>query len=241
MRIAVLADIHGNLEAFQAVLADIDRADIDDILSLGDNIGYGPDSEPVMALLRDRRIPSVLGNHELVIKKPGFYKWFNPTVRETLQKTAAALSAENIQAICDMEPFLVRHGCRFVHGFPPKSPLLYLFQASEKKQRRVFSRIGERLCFIGHTHDLGLVAFDGDHLRYLPLPEGITRLDADRRYIVNIGSVGQPRDGDNRAKYVIRDTAEDTLETRFIPYDIESVVKKILAAGYPGYFARRLR
>lgn len=241
MRLAVISDIHGNLEAFHAILADMDRAGIDGVVSLGDNIGYGPDHEAVMAEIRRRNIPSVVGNHELVARKPLMERWFNPTLRRTLRDTAASLSRHSLDAIRAMPNYLVRDDCRFVHGFPPFSPTLYVFQMDERAILRAFSRISESICFIGHTHDLGLIVIHGATVSRLPLVGSPVTLPPDRRFLVNAGSVGQPRDGDNRAKYVIFDDAEHTLDVRYVPYDIEAVVRKILALGYPEHFALRLR
>lgn len=241
MKLAVLADIHGNLEAFESVLSDLETLGVTAMVSLGDNVGYGPDSEAVLRRLSTRGVDSVLGNHELVIKHPRFERWFNPLLRKHLHKTKAALSLNSIDAIMGMEKAMVRFGARFVHGFPPASPVLYLFQMSAGKILRAFSRFPERICFLGHTHDLRLIVFDGARLEMSPLKFGVTRLRSDCRYMVNVGSVGQPRDGDNRAKYVLWDIAEDALELRAVPYDIETVVKKIRKAGFPESYGTRLR
>ncbi len=241
MRIAVISDIHGNLDAFEAVLTDIDRSDIDHVVSLGDNIGYGPESENVVRRIMEREIPSVLGNHEKVIPDPEFIDWFNPMIQESMGKILEQLSEESIAYIRDMKPFLTQWGNRFVHGFPPESTSTYLFQVSEVEIRNALEAYPERLCFVGHTHELQLVSTDGDRIESPHFGRGVTRLNADTRYIVNVGSVGQPRDGDNRAKYVIRDVEEDTLEVRLVPYDIEAVVQKILKAGLPEFNAYRLR
>ena len=241
MRIAVISDIHGNLEAFEAVLADIDRSDIDRVVSLGDNIGYGPDSEEVVQRIMDREIPSVLGNHEKVIPEPEFLDWFNPTIQKSMEKILDRLSEESLAHLRDTESYLTRWNCRFVHGFPPESTSTYLFQVSEDEIRNVLSSYEDRLCFVGHTHELRLISADGDRIDYPPFGRGITKLNPGTRYLINVGSVGQPRDGDNRAKYVILDVKEDTLEVRFVPYDIETVVRKILDAGLPQFNAYRLR
>lgn len=241
MRLAVLSDIHGNMEAFLAVLADIDRAGVDRIVSLGDNIGYGAESEPVMALIRERGIPSILGNHELAVKSPRFSRWFNPLVRSSLEATFSGLSERTVGQIQKMELFRVAWRCRFVHGFPPRSPFLYLYQMSERKIRRAFEKFDERRCFIGHTHDLALVGVTEAAAFRLPFTRGSFPLDDDRKYLVNVGAVGQPRDGDSRAKYVIWDSDRASLEVRFVEYDIEAAARKILDAGLPESFAARLR
>lgn len=240
MKIAIISDIHGNLEAFQEVLADIDRSGVDDLISLGDNIGYGPDPEQVVHLIRDRNIPSVIGNHELAIINHDFFDWFNPTARLSLEKTIGFLSENSIQFIRTLNYTMLSYGCRFVHGFPPDSAIIYLFQVAEDTLYRTFRQMKERICFIGHTHELQMIAFDGQGLSYRPLHEGAIRLENDHRYIINIGSVGQPRDGNNNAKYVIWDTSNDELHVRFIPYDIKTVADKILSAGLPDVHAMRL-
>ena len=98
----------------------------------------------------------------------------------------------------------------------------------------------ERICFLGHTHRLEIIDFNGQIVTRAPLTESITSLDRDHQYIINIGSVGQPRDGNNCAKYVIWDSLNDNIELKFIPYDIVSVIEKIIAAGLPIEHAVRL-
>ena len=240
MRLAIISDIHGNFEAFQQVLEDIDRSGIDAVISLGDNIGYGPEPDRVVQQIRARQIPSVQGNHELALKDAEYLNWFNPSARKSLIKTRELLSDESLRFITKLEPFLISHACRFVHGFPPDSPLIYIFQASDSSKLEVFEKSAERLCFIGHTHTLEIIGYDGQKLEYHDLPEGLTGLDRNKKYIVNIGSVGQPRDDSNDAKYAIWDTADDTIDMRFISYDIARVVQKIHAAGLPEEHAKRL-
>jgi diadenosine tetraphosphatase ApaH/serine/threonine PP2A family protein phosphatase len=100
--------------------------------------------------------------------------------------------------------------------------------------------MAERICFIGHTHTLEIIGYDGKFIQYQELSEGLLRLDPEKKYIVNIGSVGQPRDSSNNAKYLIWDSIEDSLDVRFLSYDIASVVQKIKAAGLPEEHAQRL-
>ena len=240
MRLAVISDIHGNLEAFNQVLADIEASNVDDIICLGDNIGYGPDSEAVVNKVREHRIPSLMGNHESVVSDSRRLEWFNPLARKSLEMTAEMLSGDTIRYVSRLERSLVSHGCRFVHGFPPNSVRTYLFLVSERELTAAFARMEETRCFVGHTHRLDLIGYDRDLVDDIPFSKGITKLDKDKKYIVNIGSVGQPRDGDNNAKYVIWDSEKDHLELKFIPYDIASAAKKILAAGLPEAHARKL-
>jgi diadenosine tetraphosphatase ApaH/serine/threonine PP2A family protein phosphatase len=241
MKIAVLSDIHGNMDAFEQVLADIDDRGVASVLSLGDNIGYGAEPERVVQALKTRGIPSVIGNHELAAKKPGFLGWFNPAARTSLTMTFRMLSAESMAFIAGLPDYRVIHGCRLVHGFPPDSPTLYLFQVPPERQQKALRELPERICFVGHTHVLNLVSHDGSMLADVAFQEGTNPLDPALQYLVNIGSVGQPRDGDPRAKYVIWDPAESTLDIRCVAYDAEAAAAKIIAAGMPAEHAHRLR
>jgi len=240
MKVAIVSDIHGNYDAFQEVLADIAKSEVDRIISLGDNIGYGPEPDRVVQKIMAQEIPSVLGNHELAIKDEEYLNWFNPVARQSLIKTRGMLSKSSVKFVTKLEPFLTLDNGRCVHGFPPDSPLIYMFQASERRKKDIFDEIPERISFIGHTHTLELIGYDGKSLESSDLVRGVTNLQADKKYIVNIGSVGQPRDTTNDAKYVIWDSSADTIDVRFISYDIAAVVQKIKNAGLPESHANRL-
>ena len=240
MRLAIFSDAHGNYEAFHQVIKDIETSDVEAVISLGDNIGYGPEPDRVIKKIKALNILSVQGNHELALKDEEYLSWFNPAARKSLIKTRDLLSKASLGYILEFEPWITSYGCRFVHGFPPDSPLIYAFQVSDNRKQEVFEEMAERLCFIGHTHTLEIISYDGKDIKYEELPEGLTRLDAENKYIINIGSVGQPRDSSNNAKYVIWDSSEDSLDVRFLPYDIAAVVQKINAAGLPQENALRL-
>ncbi|MGD8762277.1 MAG: metallophosphoesterase family protein [Desulfobacteraceae bacterium] len=240
MRLAVISDIHGNMDAFERVLADITRSDVNDIINLGDNIGYGPEPDLVVKSVQAHNIPSVVGNHELAAVEPRYLDLFNPVARESLEKNIKLLSNQSIRYISKQKTHLVSFGCRFVHGFPPDSALIYMFQVSDHRKKQIFDKLDERICFIGHTHILEMIGYDGNTVKHHPLKKGIQRLSENHKYILNIGSVGQPRDGDNRAKYVIWDSSHDTIEVKYITYDIGATVEKIRAAGLPDEHARRL-
>jgi predicted phosphodiesterase len=241
MKVAIISDIHGNLDAFRQVLNDIEASAIDAVVCLGDNVGYGPEPEQVIRQVRELNIPCVMGNHEQAVLDGEYLNWFNPAARKSLQKTMTLLSEESFDFIRGMKSSLVIYESRFVHGFPPDSMNLYLFQVSKNTLEQTFEEMKERLCFVGHTHELKLIGFDGKASEHISLQKGpVKPLHKNRKYIVNVGSVGQPRDGNNNAKYVIWNTSEDSLEVRFVSYDSAAVVSKIMAEGLPKVHADRL-
>jgi predicted phosphodiesterase len=240
MKFAVLSDIHGNLEAFQAVLDAIEHFRIHTVISLGDNIGYGPDSEGVVALIRARKIPSVLGNHEMAVKNKNNMAWFNPVAQNALAIAQSQLSEASLAWIHHLPRYRILAGLRFVHGAPPDSAFLYLFQVPETRLIHKLAQSEQPVCFAGHTHELGIISWDGNRLEKQPAFPGRYTLDPDRKYIINAGSVGQPRDGSAGAKFVLYDTGTRELTVQAVAYPFEKTQKKIIAAGIPKIYADRL-
>ncbi len=240
LKLAIISDVHGNLEALSSVLADIDATDMDSFVCLGDCIGYGPDPEAVIKEIRRRRIPMLMGNHELALCNPNQLAWFNPLAQASLRKSLTMLSRDSIDYIAQLPNSMILAQCLCVHGYPPDSVRTYLFQKSEEALLATFKSMSEPVCFVGHTHDLEVVHFDGRRIERRPLKSGCSMLNSKDRYIVNVGSVGQPRDGNNNAKYAIFDTDRWELDIRFVPYDIATTAAKIKAAGLPDSHANRL-
>ena len=239
MKIAVMSDIHGNLEALDAVLEDISSQRIEEIVCIGDLIGYGPNPEEVIQKIRRIAVCCTMGNHELGILFKLERKWFNPKVRKNLSLTEGLLSPGSLDFIAGLPNTHTLHDNLFVHGFPPDSVKTYLFEKDTEEIARWFQTPGPKLTFVGHTHDLELVAWDGRKADRNPLRQDRVVLDKSK-YIINVGSVGQPRDGDNRAKYVIWDPVEGCIDVRYVPYDIQTTVDKIMERGFPEYNATRL-
>lgn len=239
MRIAILSDIHGNMAALEQVHHDWSSQRIDRIVSLGDNVGYGPEPEEVLRFLEKFEIPSIMGNHELGLVKPEFLQWFNAAARKSLLITHELLSSESLRKLPELQATLVLDAALFVHGCPPDSITTYIFQPSDLVLRQLMRQLSQRICFVGHTHDLELIGIDADLTRS-PLGQGVHALDPKKRFVVNAGSVGQPRDRDNRAKYVIWDTEEATIEVRFVAYDITATATGIRRLGFPEINASRL-
>ena len=241
MLLAAIADIHGNLEALAAVLADIDRHKPDVVVSLGDNIGYGPDPQAVLEMLDARQIASVRGNHEWAVVDPSRRGAFNPHALEALLRTRELLGPDSLARIANYPVSLVAAGCRLVHGLPPNDTTTYLFEAGETTLRRAFLRTPEPVSLVGHTHMLEGATLRGREVDRFELSLGGNPLDPAARHILNVGAVGQPRDGDNRAKYGLFDTESHSLDIRAVPYDIEAVIRKMATRGLPMRYAERLR
>jgi diadenosine tetraphosphatase ApaH/serine/threonine PP2A family protein phosphatase len=240
VRVAIISDIHGNLEAFKSVLADMETVDVAGVACLGDNVGYGPEPEAVVNLIRNREIPCVMGNHELVLTKADRLSNMNPMARKSALMTRDLISSDTMDYMRRLKPSMHFHGALCVHGCPPASITKYLILLSREELIAVFRSMADRICFAGHTHELAFISFDGEEVFRDPLGRAERVFRKDRQYIVNVGSVGQPRDGDNRAKYVIWNLSRHTVHARFVPYDIGKTARKILALGLPEFNASRL-
>ena len=240
MRLAVISDIHSNLDALQAVLYDISRQSIDDVISLGDNIGYGPQPEEVIVHLKRHAISSVLGNHELALLDKDYLRTFNPYARKALEINKNKLSDPAKRYISSLKPCFVKYGCRFVHGTPPDNITTYVFKEPDQKLISIMKRLKQNITFVGHTHQLAVYELDQGIFEKKILIKLTVSLAKGAKYIINTGSVGQPRDGYNEAKYIIWDSAQGTIEPRFVPYDYYEAIKKIKKAGIPKRYAQLL-
>ncbi len=241
MKAAIFSDIHANLEAFQACLKDAEAMRADILLSTGDLVGYGPNPEEVVTLARSVGLKSVMGNHDHAINNTGDEKCFNPHVRSVLAITRKLLSADSLDFLAGLPLTMEQAEAFLVHGFPPASFKTYLFMVPPRGIARVLSSIKQELVIVGHTHELVHYRLSRKkQLASLPLIQGKVFLEPDARHLVNAGSVGQPRDGDYRAKYLIWDTDSREMEVRFCDYPSEDVVRKILALGLPETYAQRL-
>jgi len=240
MDYAVISDVHSNLEALQAVLADLDRRGIkkERTFFCGDAVGYGPNPNECVELLRERAKVLIAGNHDWGVLGLTDINYFNPNARAAIRWTEEVLTPENRLTLESF--FLVKRlkkeNVFLVHG-SPKEPeewhyLLTLFDAEIN-----FNYFEERLCFIGHSH-LPFIMERVPSGELVVHKEGV-ELGSPHRYIVNAGSIGQPRDGDPRACYALFN--EERVELVRVPYDIDGVQRKMSAAGLPLPLIERLR
>ena len=244
MRYAVLSDVHGNLEALSAVLADAASEGALGILCLGDSVGYGADPAPCVDLLGERSTRMVAGNHEhgaLGLLDVG---WFNAAAREAALWTRDHLGADH-QSFLTRLPLASTLGeATCVHA-SPRRPEEWDYLLTAEDGFQAFGDFATRLCFVGHSHRPGVwslgssgpayedLAGSAFHDHRVPFHDG-------RRYIINVGSVGQPRDRDPRAAYVLWDEDERSVTLRRVTYDHKAAAAKILRAGLPRALADRL-
>lgn len=241
MRLAILADIHGNYRALEAVLADIALVSVDRILSLGDNIGYGPEPEEVVQALVRRQVDSVMGNHELGLVSRSYFSRLHTIARESLQLTRSLLSPASLAWLAALPNCLVQGNARYVHGCPPDSMTVYLYAPTETRLRRLFTSYPESICFAGHIHDLGWHQEMSGNVASCTVALGVHSLVPQARYLLLPGSVGQPRDTLSwHAKYMVWDQGAATIEVRSVAYDVHTTVRLLGERGFPGSNAKRL-
>ncbi len=243
MRLAILSDIHGNYRALESVLEDIGKQHIDAIVALGDNIGYGPEPEQVVRELINRDIPSVMGNHELALITPNYYARLNFLAQHSLDISRSLLSAESLSWLADLQPVLVRNKMRFCHGCPPSSITSYLHAPSTIRLTRIFQSYPETLCFTGHTHMLDLFEQQSSgNIMKRKLNLEPVALDPFSRYLMIVGSVGQPRDAlSDKAKYGVWDSSAAVFQIREVAYDVEATIRLLKFHHFPLNNAKRLK
>ncbi|BDE07100.1 metallophosphoesterase [Vulcanimicrobium alpinum] len=237
MRYAVLSDVHSNLEALDAAFAQI--RDDDAVLCLGDIVGYGPNPNECVERMRTRATATVLGNHDVAAIDDFGLTYFNPAAREAMKWTQGVLLPEN-RAWLDqlgyefrMPEFLLVHG----------APVNYFEYILDKPgAARAFASTDAPIIFIGHTHIAEVYALQPDgRIEHQHLQQGgEVRLLDGVRYLINVGSLGQPRDLNPRASFGFFDTVERTVRIERIEYPIAQVQEKIATAGLPDALARRL-
>lgn len=247
MRLLLLADIHANLEALEAVLVDAATRGYSDTLFLGDAVGYGADAGAVLQCLKLLSPRCVRGNHEqMLLSAARTGKPSDTPVGQALKLALSQLSADDLEWLRGWKQGIkALHGnveSFFVHG-SPRDPNEYMNSLSAA--RAAFTDWAGRLAFVGHSHIAGVYAAlerDVSNVRFTAFLEGVNRmaLPPRGRWIVNPGSVGQPRDGDPRAGYGIFDFTRNTLEVYRVQYDVAGAQQKIRAAGLPDVLAARL-
>lgn len=243
MRYLILADIHGNAEALEEVIARAAEEGFDDLLVLGDLVGYGAGPDEVVETVREHVKPEhvIRGNHDKVVSAIEDGENFNEVALAAARWTREAMKPENLEYVRELPrgPVSTRSGARICHGTPRDEDeyLLSLEQAAE-----IFADDESPLTFFGHTHLPMMIARYGSKLELSVLKGAGEDLDLvpGRQYLFNPGSVGQPRDRDPRAAFAIYDTEAGRLHWRRVDYPVEAAQRRIQDAGLPPVLAYRL-
>lgn len=237
MRYAVLSDIHGNLEALEAVLADATTR-VDAVLCLGDVVGYGADPVACVELIAARAAAITAGNHEHAVAGLLDLEWFNPYARAAAEWTRERLDGDHVSWLAALPLRAETADATLVHA-SPDAPEEWDYLISAGDGFEAFGAFATRLCFVGHSHMPGVWSLGSSGREYRP---GTVEADLEhgRRYLVNVGSVGQPRDHDPRGAYALWDIERARVVIRRVAYDVERAQRKILAGGLPRLLSDRL-
>ena len=239
MRALIVSDIHSNLAAFQAVLDDAaSPGGFDEVWSLGDLVGYGPDPVECIGLLRSQNHVSIVGNHDLAAIGAIDAQDFNSHARFAAHWTASRLSAEEVEFLTSLPQVATQGDWTLVHGSLRMPVVEYLL--SPEAAAATFDLLKTQFCLVGHSHIPFICREGNSRYNFDELPEGQSMQLGEGRLIVNPGSVGQPRDHDPRPSYVIFDDDQGTVQRRRVRYDIEVTQSKMRRAGLPEPLIRRL-
>ncbi|MFC1946686.1 metallophosphoesterase family protein [Chloroflexota bacterium] len=240
MRYAIIADIHSNLTAFQAVLNDINTQEsIDIIWCLGDIVGYGPDPHECIELLRKYDHICVAGNHDRAVIGKMDMTSFNTYAAEAVNWTTGKLSIGDITYLNNLPESIEDDDFSLVHGSPREPIMEYILSMSVARQN--FDCFRTKYCLVGHTHLPQAYSLDEeDNFTATKLLPNIKLITGETRLIVNPGAVGQPRDGNPEASYAIFDNRTKIIQLRRVSYDIRQTQDRIMKSGLPPRLAARL-
>ncbi len=238
MKLAVYSDVHGNMEALAAVLDDMKREEPDAKIFLGDLVGYGPNPNECVDLVRGNADVVLAGNHDWAavgLTDPSF---FNPVAYESLTWTTENLTEENKAYLKTLSPSGSYGDVQLAHSTPLK-PEEWRYIVSLHEAMENYPALSRNVCFIGHSHQPIILEY-ADEANIIPIHDMYMTLDANRKYIINVGSVGQPRDSNRDACYLVYDDKRRNAGYRRVEYDIAKTQKKMARAKLPEYLIKRL-
>jgi predicted phosphodiesterase len=238
LRVAVISDIHGNLHALEAVLAEIDGESVDTVWSLGDTVGYGPRPNECCAAAKDRAEVSLVGNHDLVAIGAISVSEFNEDAAAAALWTNRVLDEPARTFLRDLEPEGERAGVRLFHG-SARDPV-WEYVLTDEAARATLDAVDEDLVLVGHSHVALAVTESDDGIAGGVAPAGAEIELRNARWLLNPGSVGQPRDGDPRAAWLLLDLERRFATFRRVEYPIEETQAEMRERRLPDVLALRL-
>ncbi len=229
MRIAIISDIHGNLEALKKTVEVLNDSHVDEIICLGDVVGYGANPNECLALVQETTPYILLGNHDEAAIDISKTEYFNPFARVAAEWTNKQLTKENEEFIRNLPHTLERHGLLFVHS-SPYAPEEWHYVITVADAQMNFSYFDNPVCFVGHSHVPGMFCED----------IWTTEFVAGKKFLINVGSIGQPRDNDWRLSFGVIDTEAWNYTNLRSEYDVQTASDKIRKAGLPKALGERL-
>jgi len=237
MRYGLVADIHGNLEAFSAVLKELDKEKVAQVICVGDIVGYGADPRACLNKIKNLSILSVAGNHDWAAVKKTDVDYFNTHAKEAVLWTERQLKKDDAAFLKDLPLLIEKENFQLVHAsLVNPSEWRYVFNFYDAKSN--FTLMKKSLLFIGHSHVPVMFFMSKGRIGYSMRSH--LKIKDEVKYIINVGSVGQPRDGDPRACYVIYNDAKKEIIYKRTAYSVEKAQSKIRKAGLPEIEAARL-
>lgn len=238
MKSLVISDIHANLTAFEAVLEDV--GEFDAVWVLGDLVGYGPDPNECIEVVKNLpNLVCLLGNHDAATLGHINDMAFNPSARQAIRWTRENITSENLAYLRNLPEITSLGDITFAHGSPREPVWEYLLDTRNATEN--FNFFNTPFCFVGHTHLPTIYLMDnGTYYAKLVSPQSDIALPMQPRAIINPGSVGQPRDRNPRAAYAIFDQDSMTIEFRRVAYDIQAVQERMQQVDLPDRHIRRL-
>ncbi|MBO4715329.1 MAG: metallophosphoesterase family protein [Verrucomicrobia bacterium] len=236
MKYAIIADIHGNLEALQAVLKDAKEQTVTHYACLGDVVGYGANPKECLDIVREMKIPTIKGNHDEYCSSGKDPEGFNEYAREAILWTRAQMTEDDLKWLKDLKYIRIMANFTLVHStLDGPNHWGYIFDKLEAAASFPYQQTP--LCFFGHTHvPLAFIrdtaVRGGTYSKF--------KIEAGRKYLINVGSVGQSRDGVAKATYLTYDINSGQIELRRLDYDMDTAMDKIRKAGLPERLATRL-
>ena len=241
MRLGIFSDVHANYEALSAVLEALRHEQIDVYYCLGDTVGYGGSPNECAEIVRGLASATILGNHDAAVAGRMDYSYYYEAARQALDVHASLLTATNLDWLRGL-PYthrLPEIDVDLCHGSPVRiEEFEYIFAPEQARELLPMWDDLAQLTLIGHSHLCKVFAMTEDSVEELPV--GDFELEPDLKYVVSVGSVGQPRDYDNRASYTVFDADARRFEFKRVEYDIEAAAEKVLRARLERNFAHRL-
>lgn len=244
MKKLIISDIHSNMEALSEILKN---EKFDEIISLGDIVGYGPDANECTTTVKYLNAKSLMGNHEEALKNPEFKVYFKNLAKSAIEYTQKILTKENFDYLISLPYEIIDDNILYCHSSPYKPKNFYYLVPERKDSIELlmsFSRLENenvKISFNGHTHYPGFFYKNNDKIGFVPFNENYTfYLDKNISYIINPGSVGQPRNTNPNAQYIIFDTETYCIEYKSLPYNIDSQKQSFIEKNLPKELYLRL-